>query len=739
MDQGESQLNDTIAENEWLREMVVDEVVTKDSKGQFTDEVKECVCKLLDKNVPMGNVGSVMEAVLHMVGKKATDLPAKSTVINWNVMRRSIAQQQLAEEMPQAAHLGLLSNETSKHGKKYEGFHAVNEKGQVYVLGLRNIVSKAGHDVLSTFQEILRDIDDRAMDSDTATAKQILFKITSTMSDRAATQIKFNKLLEACRKEILPEMVDNYETLTEAERAAVGKLLNFFCGLHALVHLAQTASKAILETEKESFADEPPILDRSFRKIYEPGTTRLVRTVCKALAEGADEKSGCHGSFLEYVRPTLLEDGFRRLPLEPFHGNRFNIIFQNAASVFYLADHITSFLEGGAENKLLKSVLHAIKVTDYLAGCKALGLVSFLVTMPLWTSIHVLDIGKYYQEIIDYILQATNRLDEFIAGDLRLSFANTHALQTSIIFQHLTAMWEHDGKVHVILDVMLPAMARLLQKIFSDHLEGGRWTNVPEDQREQLIGLPKHNKFSESVFGHLDQIMKQKPSITTIASKIFTHNKNGFVRKVQQKRPTFFYEATRSVKHVRKAFQQRQHDIQAAQRANVLKRLAQAEELQKKQLQKKEQQTLDIYYWGLWQSEGEVDETLATISTKTQKLIALKAQLNFRNNVLKQQPKDKKDKLFVFSQNKVPLTPEELTINLKKLIKESFEEGSRTSIHPPEASEEGAPLLVGKRIRHRFRSAEKDEEEWSAGKVISQVRGQSLTDSVAQSITTHSF
>ena len=66
---------------------------------------------------------------------------------------------------------------------------------------------------------------------------------------------------------------------------------------------------------------------------------------------------------------------------------------------------------------------------------------------------------------------------------------------------------------------MLPAMARLLSPIFADHLPGGRW--------DKLKGLPSHNKYSESIFGHVDHLMREKPCITTIASEsyiMFTHN-----------------------------------------------------------------------------------------------------------------------------------------------------------------------------------------------------------------------
>jgi hypothetical protein len=97
-----------------------------------------------------------------------------------------------------------------------------------------------------------------------------------------------------------------------------------------------------------------------------------VRTACKAFAHGGDEKSGCHGMFFVHMRQTLNNHGFISLPLQPFRGNRFNILFENAASLAYLSAYRTSFLESNATNRLLKSVLYDLKVPEYVAGCKAL-------------------------------------------------------------------------------------------------------------------------------------------------------------------------------------------------------------------------------------------------------------------------------------------------------------------------------------------------------------------------------
>ena len=150
---------DVIAENDWLREMIKDEVKSKDDAGVYTQEMKECVFSLLNHNVPTGQIPAVIESVLKLAGK-TTEVPSKSSINDWNIMRLILAQRQLAEEVPQKSNLGLLSDETSKFGRKFEGFHLSDAEGRFYVLGLRDITSKSGQDVLNTFKQILCDIDD---------------------------------------------------------------------------------------------------------------------------------------------------------------------------------------------------------------------------------------------------------------------------------------------------------------------------------------------------------------------------------------------------------------------------------------------------------------------------------------------------------------------------------------------------------------------------------------------------
>jgi hypothetical protein len=142
-------------------------------------------------------------------------------------------------------------------------------------------------------------------------------------------------------------------------------------------------------------------------------------------------------------------------------------------------------------------------------------LIFHLITVSLWSSIenkniHIMDIGAIYQEVINLLIQAAEDTEEFMSGNLLLSFSDAPHLQADPIYQKLRQVWTHDDKVLVILKVILPAIAELLQRIFADHLVGGKWDEASPEEIAKVRGLPNHNKFSESVFGHLDRLLREK-------------------------------------------------------------------------------------------------------------------------------------------------------------------------------------------------------------------------------------
>ena len=194
LEKTKSELNESVAAQECMEEVDGDsDTITTFRDGKYTPEMQTCVYSLLQAHVSFANIPHVIEAVLKLCGKTASNLPSKATIHNMNVQRLVLSQKQLADQFAQEKDTCLLSDETSKRGTKMEGFHAADTSGKIWVLGLREIQTKSAKDVHDTFMTILKDIDRQSKESTNEVSRNILFNLSSRMSDRAATEIKLNE------------------------------------------------------------------------------------------------------------------------------------------------------------------------------------------------------------------------------------------------------------------------------------------------------------------------------------------------------------------------------------------------------------------------------------------------------------------------------------------------------------------------------------------------------------------
>ncbi|XP_053385391.1 uncharacterized protein LOC123527298 [Mercenaria mercenaria] len=386
----------------------------------YSPEMHLCVYSLLNSHVSTENVSKVIESVLKLVNITPNKLPSPSTINNWNIERGILAKKHLSSEyVSEQENITLHTDEASKYGNKWGAFASRDNEGNYRVLGLRDMATKSSLDTLDTFKEILSDLD-LASEGESKGGKKILSNIKNTMSDRAATETKFNELLEEYRKEVLPNVLENYNTLNEESREAIDRINNFFCGLHSIVNMAETCQKTLNEVEIAHFDNKVPIENKHFVKAGQSGTVRLILSSCKCFARRGDEKNGCHGNFKTYVKPFLQENSMQCLPLQPLRGNRFNILFTNAGHVYFLKDQMKSFLEKTPKtNALLSSVLFDLNEPFFLAGCKALGLVSKIITTPLWhiiesKNVTISDMNKRYFTLKTFLEDSRLNLDDFI-------------------------------------------------------------------------------------------------------------------------------------------------------------------------------------------------------------------------------------------------------------------------------------------------------------------------------------
>nr|XP_054765133.1 uncharacterized protein LOC129271907 [Lytechinus pictus] len=552
------------------------------------------------------------------------------------------------------------------------------------------------------------------------------------MSDRASTEKKWHELLESFRKDILPEVVQNWGDLTPEDRAPVESLTNFFCGLHSFVQLAEVAGSSILEVEqstKEEQVNTPPFV---FKQQNESGTVRLIRTASKAFARTGDQKSGCYGDFKLFVKPYLDEHGMRSVPLCPFRGNRFNIVFFNAAHVYFLYSSMRDYLSQQRNlNGLLKAVKHDLSIPMHIAGCRALGLLDKLVTRPLWRviedkDIHILQMNRYIQDLITYLDKAQENLDDFMTGQM-FPFDDKSFVKIDAVYDCLIKPSEHDADVQVFLSVILPAMSVLLKKQYGEHLPGGVHFSPSPDMHDVTKSVAKHNKFAERVLAYVDHLLRSRPNSNHLSQEamiMFALNKTGqwINMKEESDRQRLIKEARKDARKMKKVYQERREAIVQKRNDLLKEKLRKEEERKEKQVREKELMTQDIIFYGLWQSRDQVEQSMLSIKSKSERLDALKAQLRFRQHILSQEASPV---LYRFSESTAEtskrrnLTCEELKENLISLI-------TKASTLSTEKNDKASQFLVGKRVKHYFKREGEGEESCRyavEGKVISTVPG----------------
>ena len=161
---------------------------------------------------------------------------------------------------------------------------------------------------------------------------------------------------------------------------------------------------------------------------------------------------------------------------------------------------------------------------------------------------------------------------------------------------------------------------------------------------DEAKGLPKTNKFCESVFGFFDRLLRTNPSLSTQSIESFamwTFNQTGqwLGAKSDKERADIIAQTKKDMPRIRAAYRERQEKIATARRENLERR---KEETEKRQRAKAaEVTTLSVniqLIGGPWDCDADVDAAMLKLakSKKTEILSAFKTQLNYRRKVLEQ-------------------------------------------------------------------------------------------------------
>ena len=487
--------------------------------------------------------------------------------------------------------------------------------------------------------------------------------------------------LQDYRKAIVPAVTSNWCELSIPEQERMLTMNHFFCGLHYIVGLAEQAQACLSTWEKTAIVNDNT---HSFQRDSEPGTVRLVRTACKALEAHCNEQSGNHMQFKAYLEAA----GISSIPLARFVGNRFNILFYNAAGVYYLRKHMVSFYDDafGTPNRLHAAVRDDLRKTQYLAACRALGIVDKLITAPLWRILAsrtatIASVSTTYTSLHDALLILKDDASPLLDGSARPLKDATITMDK--VHQELFTPGETDEETLVILQLLAAAFATFTKRLLHDHLPGGVFHNMTQQEKAETKTVATTNVISERSFAQLDRMKREKPNATVIAMEammLFTNNKTAewLAHQSPDQRHQLFTSAIQGAASHRDLYRQRCQKIRLHHQAVLREKQKKREEKEASQLRMKEELSREISLVGLWRTGDEIAMKLSTLPLVSKKVSVLKTQIKFRRLVLQQQAEKS---LFQWSTGGKALTWQELAGNLVRLTGTSLEPG--TDVPPP--------------------------------------------------------
>ena len=88
--------------------------------------------------------------------------------------------------------------------------------------------------------------------------------------------------------------------------------------------------------------------------------------------------------------------------------------------------------------------------------------------MPLWCEIErsdtsILSMNDKYDELIEMLDRCIAKVEDFVAGELLLSFADSSKLENDIEYQALMKSSPYDGKVCILLQIILPSVSKAIK------------------------------------------------------------------------------------------------------------------------------------------------------------------------------------------------------------------------------------------------------------------------------------
>ena len=650
------------------------------------------------------------------------DLPSKSQLAIMQREAGSLSRLQVGEVLLNEKHATMHTDGTSKAGHHYSGLQ-ISNSSHSYSVGINEIVSGTADNYFKAVQSTLSECE-RVMEKKEGSvkdlSKKMMVNIKNLMSDKHVVETKFTQLFTEARGDCLPDVIEHWSELQENERVSMMNINKFHCGLHALANMATSCEESLKCVEKEDGIEPFGMKFRGESNIY-----AFIKAVCNLFFK---DGGGCPGDVQIYLK----SHGFHHIPVQPFSGSRFNVLFHNGGGVFSCLDTVKRYLAEtiSTKNRLHTTILSQIADNHILSGCRALGLINKLLTGPLWRAlvredVNILDMSSVYSQSLGSLERWAKDSEEVLYG--RATPFQNATIEKDIVYATLTTAHQTDESTKRILQVMFSELIPKWEKWFAEHLPGGLYSNPTSELTEEAAHVPTTNIVSERDFAQLDRARTIAPHANTeyFEGKIlYRNNKTSeWIENKSEKDQSELISLVRkdSSSRIGKESESKKQLIRNKIEVQKEKTLLHERQEMRKRLQK-EKILIELQKdGGLWLSGDDAKQKLMKIPVRQRKNV-LKTQIRARKQLLGQG--EINPSLFSFSANKKQLNTEELMTNLLNIIQNTGPESTTSEIHL--VAEQinkikfNPTFLIDKNVSHCY--VDDGEETWWEGRVVRQKR-----------------
>ncbi|GFY44526.1 uncharacterized protein TNIN_185781 [Trichonephila inaurata madagascariensis] len=615
----------SISVDEFMKSEKVDEF----KGGKYVNALRAIFVELTSMPFPCNNVHDIIYSILDELEPLNVDkIPSPSFAGNIFMEARMAVALQAFSDLLSMNKVSICNDGTTKFALQDATYDVTLADETNLKLSVKDISKGSPDTSLSMLKDLLSEIMNTKVEGNQLYDAYIK-KAKSFLTEHDLLDKKIIEILFLYKQQLTPIVADNLDGLSDAFRNKVVLLNNHCTGLYFLLGLSKLTDFTVLAWESMSFGCNVDALKDMKNDLILSKTVQQMYTFCSIVdPEASDNKIS-----VEFKDFLLKVKKLDTLPLAPYKGNLFNVIFHNSAGIWFYHETgiLTEFFE-----EMKKKEFDASPLSDILsekhsfAFAKALGLLGKLVAVPLWTVLEddEVQIGLRYNSLLKNVENWSKDASKFMRGQERL-FEDVPVSHDAVYVSLIKDNEANDALTKELLELLFTAFVPYVKFFLCGNA-------ISEENGETAMEVDSDlKKAIHEDFATFDRITINIHSVATYAQDaltLYSKARNGeWQDKLCSKDNLKVFEFVEKDynKHLKTHYKRKIKLYEAAHQGQN------AEKNNSYQVIEKKYKLIDdlIKWGGLWKSEKEIDAQIKDMKESDQ-LNALRAQIRFRRHIL---------------------------------------------------------------------------------------------------------